>query len=77
MHAQAKYFIAFNQFHEKIGPQRIKRLLNYFGDLKNAWTAEEYDLQKAGLEDNITAELCSQRITIDPEKELEKVSKKV
>jgi len=73
MHEQAKYFIAFNQFHEKIGPQRIKRLLNYFGGLEDAWRASEYDLVKAGLEENIVNELCSQRITIDPDKELEKL----
>jgi len=73
MHEQAKYFVAFNQFHEHIGPQRIKRLLNYFGDIGKAWQAEEYDLVKAGLEESIVSELCAQRITIDPDKELERL----
>lgn len=77
MHVQAKYFIAFNQFHEKIGPQRIKKLLAYFsppaGGLENAWRASEQELLNAGLDENITKEFCSQRITIDPDKELERL----
>jgi DNA processing protein len=73
MHPQAKYFVAFNQFHEKIGPQRIKKLLNFFGTLENAWNAEASELQNAGLEGNIVTELCAGRINIEPEKELQKV----
>jgi DNA processing protein len=75
MHPQAKYFVAFNQFHEKIGPQRIKKLLGYFGTLENAWSASQQELQNAGLEVNIVTEFCAQRITIDPDKELEKLQK--
>jgi len=73
MHAQAKYFVAFNQFHEKIGPQRIKKLLAYFHNLQNAWKAPESELLNAGLEENIVTELCAQRITIDPDKKLEEL----
>jgi len=73
MNEQTKYFIAFNQFHEKIGPQRIKRLLNYFGNLENAWKADELELMRAGLDENIIKEFCSQRITINPDKELKKL----
>jgi len=73
MHAQAKYFVAFNQFHEKIGPQRIKKLLNFFGTLQNAWSAGQQELLSAGLEETIVTELCAGRITIEPEKELAKV----
>lgn len=75
MHQQAKYFVAFNQFHEKIGPQRIKKLLNYFSSLENAWRADEYDLVKSGLEENLIKEFCAGRILIDPESELEKLTK--
>lgn len=73
MHEQAKYFIAFNQFHEKIGPARIKKLLNYFGNLKDAWQTSESELINAGLEESSAKEVCAGRLTIDPEKELEKV----
>ncbi|MBI4709222.1 MAG: DNA-protecting protein DprA [Candidatus Portnoybacteria bacterium] len=73
MSDQTKYFIAFNQFHEKIGPQRIKRLLNYFGNLENAWKAEELELLNAGLDENIIKEFCSRRITINPDKKLEEL----
>lgn len=75
MHPQAKYFIAFNQFHEKIGPQRIKKLLNYFSSLENAWRADEYEMVKSGLEENIVQEFCAGRITINPDKEMEKLEK--
>jgi len=73
MHEQAKYFVAFNQFHEKIGPQRIKKLLNFFGTLGNAWNAQASELINAGLEEQIVTELCAGRINIEPEKELQKV----
>jgi len=76
MHPSAKYFIAFNQFHEKIGPQRIKKLLAYFNNsLENAWRAEQTELERAGLEPAIAAEVCTQRITINPDQELEKLQK--
>ncbi len=73
MNNSVKYFIAFNQFHEKIGPQRIKKLLNYFGNLKDAWQTSESELINAGLEESSAKEVCAGRLTIDPEKELEKV----
>ena len=73
MHPQAKYFVAFNQFHEKIGPQRIKKLLNFFGTLEGAWKAGPQELQNSGLEENIVTELTAGRINIDPERELAKV----
>ena len=75
MHDQAKYFIAFNQFHEKIGPARIKKLLGYFENLKNAWQASQPEMEEAGLETEIAQEVCSRRISINPEKELEKLAK--
>jgi DNA processing protein len=73
MHEQAKYFVAFNQFHEHIGPQRIKKLLNFFGTMENAWKASPPELQNSGLEENIVTELAAGRINIDPASELEKV----
>ncbi|OGZ33396.1 MAG: DNA protecting protein DprA [Candidatus Portnoybacteria bacterium RBG_19FT_COMBO_36_7] len=73
MHEQTKYFVAFNQSHEHIGPQRIKKLLNFFGTLQNAWNAQASELINAGLEENIVTEFCAGRINIEPDKELEKV----
>lgn len=75
MHKSAKYFVAFNQFHERIGPQRIKRLLNYFPDLESAWRADSGELIAAGLEENLAQEFCAGRISINPEAEMEKLAK--
>jgi DNA processing protein len=79
MRPHAKYFVAFNQFHEKIGPQRIKKLLNFFGasadGLNKAWDASPRELQNAGLEENLIQEFCANRIGINPENELEKLKK--
>jgi len=75
MHPQLKYFLAFNQFHEKIGPQRIKKLLAYFENLENAWQASQNELEKAGLEEELAQEICSQRLSINPDQELEKIQK--
>lgn len=75
MEEQTKYFVAFNQFHEKIGPARIKRLINFFGDLKKAWVAENEQLERAGLESDLAKEFCAARLTVDPDKEIEKLEK--
>jgi len=71
---ELKYWLAFNQI-STVGPRRWQKLLDYFGELKNAWMAPRNELFKAGMEEKITDELINQRSKINPEAELEKLQK--
>ena len=53
-----------------IGPARIARLLDYFGDLATAWTATPRDLEGAGLGETLRANLATTRRTYDLDREL-------
>ncbi|HBA36300.1 TPA: DNA-protecting protein DprA [Candidatus Falkowbacteria bacterium] len=54
------YYLAFNCF-QKIGPMATKRLENYFSDLKNAFTASSFALEKAGLNPKLAGEFIAWR----------------
>ncbi len=56
-----------------IGPQRIKRLLKYFGSPKFIWEADRWELQKAGLSEKTAKKFIQERKKINPEKEREKI----
>ncbi len=44
-----KYWLGFNLV-KGIGPAKVQALLDYYGSLANAWQANEYELQKIGLD---------------------------
>jgi len=67
------YWHAFNLVNN-FGPVRIKRMLNYFGNLKNAWSAKYFDLQRCGLENFVINNFLAKRKEINPEKEWQKIS---
>ena len=76
MHKHAPYFHAFNLFNEKIGPMRYKKLLGFFGDLKNAWeNGGTEDFVKAGLEEELAREIDIRRPQINLEQELANLAK--
>ena len=43
------YFIGFNRV-SGIGPAKLQRLLEHFGDLSTVWTAGAFELREAGLD---------------------------
>jgi len=55
---ELRYWIGFNLV-KGIGPARVRRLLDYFGDLGTAWSAEPDELRACGLDrrslDNLLA----------------------
>jgi len=55
---ELRYWIGFNLV-KGIGPARVRRLLDYFGDLGTAWSAEPDELRACGLDrrslDNLIA----------------------
>lgn len=56
MKDQTKYWVGFNLV-KGIGPVRLDRLLQYFGDIRSAWEAKSYQLKAAGLNDNLSSQL--------------------
>ena len=65
-----KYWIGFNRV-AGIGPVRLQQLLAHFeGDLDRAWRASASELAEAGLDRRSLANLQSQRVKLDLEREL-------
>jgi DNA processing protein len=63
-----RYFLGFNLVRG-IGPVRLRRLLDVFGDLPTAWTASADDLREAKLSQKIVDNLLQVRSTFDDEVE--------
>jgi DNA processing protein len=74
MLSDPKFWLGFSLVPE-IGPKRLAHLLNQFGDLAHAWTANEGQLLQAGLEKQPTANLLQTRTRIDLDVELTKVER--
>ncbi|HUS14625.1 MAG TPA: DNA-processing protein DprA [Chloroflexia bacterium] len=58
------YYIGFSLV-KGLGPVRLRRLLDAFGDVQDAWTASAGDLLEAGLEPRIVESLLATRRTFD------------
>jgi DNA processing protein len=56
-----------------IGPVRMRRLLDYFGDAETTWHATLGDLRDAGLESKLIEALVEMRRTINLEREMERL----
>lgn len=56
-----------------IGPVRMRRLLDYFGDADAAWHATPGDLRDAGLESKLAEALAETRRTTNLEREMERL----
>ena len=66
------YWIGFDQIRG-IGSVRTKKLLDFFGDLSEAWKANPSSLQEAGLPEKIVNSFVKIRGEINLENELEKI----
>jgi DNA processing protein len=66
---QRRYWLGFH-LTKGIGPARLARLLDYFGDLATAWEATPRDLEDAGLGEGLRANLATTRRTYDLDGEL-------
>jgi DNA processing protein len=69
---ELQYWVAFNQLPE-FGPKRFSKILNYFPSLAEAWSANKGELIKSSLEAKVIDKFLSERSSIEPEQELEKV----
>lgn len=69
-----RYFIGFNRV-SGIGPAKLQRLLDFFGDLPTAWTAGAFELAQAGLDKRAVENLLLARKELDLDAELGKAQK--
>ncbi len=71
---QMRYWIAFNLVPQ-IGPVKVRRLLDHFGNLETAWHASHFDLAAAGLDQRAISNLLDTRKKINLDAELEKIAR--
>ncbi len=69
-----RYWIGFNLIPQ-IGPAKVQRLLDHFGDLETAWTAGAFELAQAGLDRRAIENLLSARHLINLDAECDKVKR--
>jgi len=67
-----KFWLAFSLIPD-IGPKRLFRLYERFGDMAEAWNADQRSLEAVGLESKPLQNVLKYRRRIDPDAELEKV----
>jgi len=64
---ELQYWVAFNQF-PYFGPKRFAKILNYFPDVKTAWSSNRSELLAAGLKENIVDKFTAEKNSVNPEK---------
>lgn len=69
-----RYFIGFNRV-SGIGPAKLQRLLDFFGDLPTAWTAGAFELAQAGLDKRALENLLAARREMDLDAALEQAQR--
>ena len=74
MNDDLKYWVALSLI-PGFGPQRFKKLYNYFASMKDAYEAFGSDLKDAGLEDKAIEKFLVYKNKINPDFELEKLIK--
>jgi DNA processing protein len=66
-----RYWVGFNRV-TGIGPAKLQRLLDYFGDLAAAWTAGPFELSAAGLDKRALENLLKAQKELDLDVELDR-----
>jgi DNA processing protein len=71
---QLKYLISFTRL-PGIGRVKLSQLINHFSDLSIAWSASSFELKNAGLDSRTVSSIVNNRNKINPDEEIEKLSK--
>lgn len=71
---ELKYWIGFSRV-PGIGRVRISQLIEYFGNLEQAWKAEEPDFRQAGLDIKTTEAFISMKSKINLDREIERLER--
>ncbi|MCL4459123.1 MAG: DNA-processing protein DprA [Chloroflexi bacterium] len=66
------YWVGFNLV-PGIGPAKLQRLREYFGDLESAWLANASEMERSGLDARAITSVVSKRNEGALEKEMEKI----
>lgn len=74
MNDNLRYWVGFSKV-AGIGPARLRRLLDYYGQIKDAWLANPGELRAIGLDKRSVENLVQVRNQLDLEDELEKLTK--
>ena len=69
-----RFWVGLNLIPQ-IGPVKVRRLLDHFGDLANAWQAGAHELAAAGLDQRALENLLSTRHQIDLDAEMQKIAR--
>jgi DNA processing protein len=69
---EVKYWVGFN-IVPGIGPARLKKLLDHFGDAQTAWHAPTLELARAGLDRKSLQNLSRLRGTLDLDAEMQRI----
>jgi DNA processing protein len=67
-----KYWVGFSRM-AAIGRARFERLESAFGTLERAWDAGAGDLREAGFDEKLVASIVSQRRSISPDAEMDRL----
>ena len=67
-----KYWVGFN-IVPGIGPARLKRLIDYFGDAEKAWRSAPMDLARSGLDRKSLQALLAARDKLDLDAEMSRI----
>ena len=70
--SQVKYWVGFNLV-PGIGPARLKKLLDRFGDVHSAWHAPPLELARAGLDRKSLRSLLTWRDKLDLDSEMRRI----
>ncbi|MDO8674347.1 MAG: DNA-processing protein DprA [Dehalococcoidia bacterium] len=70
--ADTAFWVGFNRI-SGVGPARMRRLIDFFGDLESAWHASGKDLALAGLDSKSVELILLGRSKIDLDAEMEKL----
>jgi DNA processing protein len=71
---ERQYWVGFNLV-KGVGPVRVRRMLERFGSLKDAWHASRGDLREVGLDRRALDSLVETRRRLDLEAELARLDK--
>ncbi len=73
MEETLRYWVGFNLVRG-VGPVRLRRLLQVFGDVASAWTATEAALRASGLDERALRNLLKVRAQVDLDQVLQKAT---
>lgn len=69
-----KYLNALNKING-VGPQKIKKLLSFFGAAEKVWKAQSQELEQSGIGPALTEKIIAERPAINPKEEWEKLTR--